>query len=348
MARQLTRITGKRVFVAGHAGMVGSALVRRLSTMGCELITAPHASVDLRRQAETEAFLHATRPELVFLAAARVGGILANSRYPADFLYDNLMMATNVMHAAFQVGVEKLLFLGSSCVYPKLAPQPIAEDALLSGPLEPTNQWYAIAKIAGIKLAQAYRLQHQCDFISVQPANLYGQGDNFDREASHVPAALLRRFEEAKRTGLREVIVWGTGTPRREFLQVDDLADACTFVMERYSDDEPLNVGTGSDITIAEFARLVAEVVGYRGRIVFDPSKPDGAPRKLLDVSQLTGLGWKASTTLRDGLRIYCASYLKRLLAGRVDRAFAADEGLKSSKRPKSSTRRPTSVSGVS
>lgn len=341
MTRRLTNITGKRVFVAGHNGMVGSALMRRLAGMGCDLITASRATVDLRRQAETENFLRRERPELVFLAAARVGGILANSRYPADFLYDNLMIAVNVMHASHQVGVEKLLFLGSSCVYPKLAPQPISEDALLTGPLEPTNEWYAVAKIAGIKLAEAYRRQHGRDFISVQPANLYGPGDNFDLEASHVPAALLRRFEEAKRTGHGEVVVWGTGRPRREFLQVDDLADACVFVMERYSDDEVLNIGTGTDVTIAEFARLIAEVVGYRGRIVFDSSKPDGTPRKLLDVSRLARLGWTAPTRLRDGLRAYYADYLRQVLTGSVDRPLDAKV------RRKSSARRLAPVSAV-
>jgi GDP-L-fucose synthase len=251
----------------------------------------------------------------VFLAAATVGGILANRDRPAEFLYDNLLIAANVMEACRRVGVEKLLFLGSSCVYPRGAPQPIPEEALLTGPLEATNEAYAVAKIAGIKLAETYRRQYGCDFISLQPANLYGLGDNFDLESSHVPAALVRRFHEAKVDGRTEVTVWGTGTPRREFLHVDDLADAAVFAMERYADASPLNIGVGIDVTIAEFAELVADVVGYGGSIGFDPSKPDGTPRKLLDVSRMTALGWRARIELRAGLEQYYAGYQNQLAA---------------------------------
>jgi len=310
MTERLFPLAGKRVWVAGHKGMVGAALCRRLAGEDCEVLTVDRARLDLCRQAETEAWLADTRPEAIFLAAAKVGGIAANDRLPATFLLDNLMIAANVIGAAARVGIAKLLFLGSSCVYPKFAPQPIAEASLLTGELEPTNQWYAIAKIAGLKLTQAFRREHGCDFISVQPTNLYGPGDNFDPATSHVPAALLRRFHEAKRDGGGRVTVWGTGTPRREFLHVDDLADACVFVMQHYSGEEPLNVGTGEDISIAEFARLIAETVGYRGEIVFDPSRPDGTPRKLLDVSRLAALGWRARTPLRDGLHRYYEAFL--------------------------------------
>jgi GDP-L-fucose synthase len=290
--------------------MVGGAIVRRLASEDCEVLTAGRATVDLRRQKETEDWLAAARPQAIFLSAATVGGILANDSFPATFLYDNLMIAANVLEAARRLGVEKVLVLGSSCIYPKLAPQPIPESALLTGPLEPTNQWYAVAKIAALKLAAACRREYGSDFVSVQPTNLYGPGDNYDPLTSHVPAALIRRFHEAKEAGAGTVVVWGTGTPRREFLFVDDLADACVFVMKAYSDEGTLNVGTGEDVTIAEFAALVAEVVGYRGRIVYDTAKPDGTPRKLLDVSRLAALGWRAQTKLRDGLARAYAAFL--------------------------------------
>lgn len=311
MSASVYELAGKRVYVAGHRGMVGSALMRRLASEGCELITADRKQVDLRRQAETEAFIAEKRPQLVFLAAATVGGILANRDHPGTFIYDNLAIETNVLEAARRANVEKLVLLGSSCIYPKHAPQPITEDALLTGALEPTNEWYAIAKIAGIKMAQAYRRQYGCDFISLQPTNLYGPGDNFDPESSHVAAGLLRRFHEAMREGRDEVIVWGTGTPLREFLHSDDLADACVFLAKGYSGDDIVNIGIGSDLSIAELARLIADTVGFRGAIGFDPSKPDGTPRKLLDVSRLTKMGWTASISLDDGLRRYYAGFLE-------------------------------------
>jgi GDP-L-fucose synthase len=325
MQKPVYRIEGKRVYVAGDRGMVGSALVRRLGGEDCQLITAPRKSLDLRRQKETEEFFAEARPQLVFLAAAKVGGILANRDRPGEFLYDNLMIEANVMETARRVGVEKLVFLGSSCIYPKHAPQPIPESALLTGPLEPTNEAYAVAKIAGIKMAEAYRRQYVCDFISVQPANLYGPGDNFDPASSHVPAALLRRFHEVKVAAQRQVMVWGTGTPRREFLHVDDLADACVFLARHFSAGGSVNVGTGQDITVADFARLIAEVVGYDGSIHFDPSKPDGTPRKLLDISQITAMGWRAKIELRSGLKQYYAAFLagKRTSVAPVIRAAA-------------------------
>lgn len=307
---RIVSLRGKRVYVAGHRGMVGSALVRRLQGEDCHIVTASREAADLRRQVETEELLAELKPDLVFLAAATVGGILANSSAPADFIYDNLMIEANVVHSAHRVGVQKLLFLGSSCIYPKHAPQPISEDALLSGPLEPTNEAYAVAKIAGIKLVQAYRRQHGRDHISVQPANLYGPGDNFDPQTSHVIAALVARFDQAKRGGRGEVVVWGTGVPRREFLYVDDLADGCVLAMKHYSSDLPLNIGTGVDITIAELARQIADLVGFKGAIHFDPSKPDGTPRKLLDVRRVQALGWKATTSLAEGLKKYYAAYL--------------------------------------
>lgn len=299
---RLFPLAGKRVWVAGHRGMVGSALVRRLAGADCEVITAPRASVDLTRQTETEDWLAATRPDAVFLAAARVGGIHANNSRPAEFIHANLAIQTNVIHAAWRVGVKKLMFLGSSCIYPRLAPQPILEDALLMGPLEPTNEWYAIAKIAGLKMCQAYRRQHGADFISAMPTNLYGPGDNYDLENSHVVGALLVKAHRAKRAQAPTLEVWGTGTPRREFLYVDDLADALVFLMERYSAEPTINVGTGADVTIRELAETVAAVVGYRGELVFNPARPDGTPRKLLDVGRLTALGWTARTELREGL----------------------------------------------
>ena len=295
-------LSGKKVWVAGHSGMVGSALVRRLEFENCELLMASRAELDLCDQAAVRRWMGQHKPDLVFLAAARVGGILANSTYKAEFLYDNLMIAANVIHAAYEVGVEKLLFLGSSCIYPKLAEQPIVEASLLTGALEPTNEPYAIAKIAGLKLCEAYRKQYGCDFISAMPTNLYGPGDNFDLDTSHVVPALIRKVCEAKAAGEETVTLWGTGEPRREFLHVDDCADALVHLMQHYSDAGPVNVGVGEDVSIKELAELIAEVVGYTGGFVFDTSKPDGTPRKLLDVSRLAGIGWKARVGLRDGL----------------------------------------------
>ena len=301
-ARALYSLKGKRVFVGGDRGMVGSALMRRLARENCTLIVAPRRELDLRRQAEVEAFFARHKPDAVFLAAARVGGIVANDRSPASFLYDNLAIATNVIEAARASRVEKLLNLGSTCVYPKFAPQPIPESALLTGPLEPTNEWYAIAKIAAIKLCDAYRRQHGCDFISAMPTNLYGPNDNFDLEASHVIPALIAKMASAKDERAKEVPLWGTGTPRREFLYVDDCADALVHLMQHFSGEGPVNVGTGEDLTIAELARLIAKIVGFEGKIVFDPSRPDGTPRKLTDVSRLKGLGWSARIPLMQGL----------------------------------------------
>ncbi len=303
-------LKGKTVFVAGHRGMVGSALVRRLAQEDVELLTLPRREVDLRDQAAVNRWFAAKRPQAVFLAAAKVGGIAANDLLRAEFLYDNLAIATNVIHAAHVNGTEKLMFFGSSCIYPRLAPQPLREDSVLTGPLEQTNEPYAIAKIAGIKMAEAYRSQYGADFISVMPTNLYGRGDNYHLEYSHVVAALIRRFHEAKVSGTKNVVVWGTGTPRREFLYVDDLADACIHLMKVYSDSGLVNVGTGKDITIAEFARVVAATVGYDGAISYDTSRPDGTPRKLLDVSRLTALGWCANTSLEDGIRLAYQAYL--------------------------------------
>jgi GDP-L-fucose synthase len=298
-------LEGKSVFVAGHRGMVGSALVRRCEAEGLRVVVADRRSVDLREQDQVRAFMAEKKPQVVLLAAAKVGGIHANATLPGDFLYDNLMIATNVIEAARVSGVEKLLFLGSSCIYPKHAPQPITEDSLLTGPLEATNEWYAIAKIAGLKLCQAYRRQHGCDFIACQPTNLYGPNDNFDLETSHVMPALLRKAHEARVSGAPRMVVWGTGSPRREFLHVDDLADACLHLLRHYSGEEPINVGVGRDITIAELARLVADTVGFEGELVFDTSKPDGTPRKILDVGKLRALGWEARIPLREGLSSY-------------------------------------------
>jgi GDP-L-fucose synthase len=303
-------LVGRRVWVAGHGGMVGAALVRRLAREECEILTVGRAQVDLRRQGEVEDWLAEARPEAVVVAAATVGGILANDSRPAEFIYDNLAIETNVIHGAWRSGVEKLLFLGSSCIYPREAPQPMTEEALLTGPLEPTNQWYAVAKIAGLKLCQAYRREHGCDFITAMPTNLYGPGDNFDLASSHVVAALMRKAHDARVAGDDTLAVWGTGRPRREFLYVEDLADALVFLLQNYSGEQHVNVGTGKDIAIGELAALIAEVVGFSGTLAFDPSKPDGTPRKLLDVSRLSALGWTPSTSLRDGLtatyRWYC------------------------------------------
>src|SRR5262252_5131069 len=280
-AELLLRLKGLRIFVAGHNGMVGAAIARRLKLEDCEILTIDHRDLDLMQQQPTERYLRDQKPDVVVVAAAKVGGIFANSSFPVDFLADNLAIARNLIVSSHQAGVRKLLFLGSSCIYPKLAPQPMTEDMLLTGPLEPTNEWYAVAKIAGIKLVEAMRRQHGRDFISVMPTNLYGPGDNYHPEHSHVPAALIRRMHEAKVSGTRTVTVWGSGTPYREFLFVDDLADACVFVLKNFSDTGFLNVGTGTDVTVAEFARLVAEVVGFKGELTFDRSRPDGTPRKL-------------------------------------------------------------------
>jgi GDP-L-fucose synthase len=296
--------TQQRIFVAGHRGLVGGAILRALQTeVGSTLLTRTRAELDLTDRAAVEAFFATERPTHVYLAAAKVGGIRANDAYPAEFLHENLAIQTNVIHAAWSHGVRKLLFLGSSCIYPRLAPQPIREEYLLDGPLEPTNEWYAIAKIAGIKMCQAYRRQYGFDAISLMPTNLYGPGDNFERENSHVLPALIRRFDDAARSGAAQVVVWGSGTPRREFLHVDDLASAALYLMAHYSESEIVNIGTGEDVSIAELATLVGDVTGYDGRIAWDTTKPDGTPRKLLDVSRLHGLGWRHRVDLRDGVR---------------------------------------------
>jgi GDP-L-fucose synthase len=303
-------LTGRRVFVAGHRGMVGSALVRRLASEQCEVLTAPRTELNLLDQAEVRAWLAREKPDVMIVAAARVGGILANDTYPADFLYENLMIEANLIEGAFRIGTEKLLFLGSSCIYPKFAPQPIAEESLLTGPLEPTNEWYAIAKIAGIKLCQAYRRQHGVDYIAAMPTNLYGPGDNFDLAASHVLPALIRKAHEAKLAGEAQFEIWGTGAARREFMHVDDLADACIFLLKNYSGDLPLNIGSGSDIAIGDLAELVARVVGFSGTISRDTAKPDGTPRKLMDSARLTALGWQARIGLEQGIADTYAHFL--------------------------------------
>ena len=310
MASVPFELRGKSVYVAGHRGMVGSAIVRRLAREDVKLVTADRREVDLCNQAQVFDWFARVRPQVVFLAAAKVGGIVANNTLRAEFIYDNIAITANVIQAAQINGAEKLMFLGSSCIYPKLAPQPLREDSVLSGPLEPTNEPYAIAKIAGIKMAEAYRSQYGSDFISVMPTNLYGPGDNYHPELSHVVAALIRRFHEAKLSGAKSVAVWGTGMPRREFLYVDDMADACVYLMKTYSGADLINIGTGKDIAIAEFARLVAEIVGYRGDITYDTSRPDGTPQKLLDVSRLTKAGWSARTSLTTGLKNAYEAYL--------------------------------------
>lgn len=318
-ANKLYDLSGRRVYVAGHRGMVGSAIVRSLSARAdIEIITAGRDQLDLTDQQAVREFFRRETPNAVFLAAAKVGGILANDTYPADFLYNNLMIEANIIEAAFRSSIEKLVFLGSSCIYPKLAPQPIPESALLTGPLEPTNEWYAVAKIAGIKLCQAYRRQHGADFISAMPTNLYGPGDNFDLANSHVLPALIRKAHTAKEIGARTLSIWGTGSPRREFLHVDDAANACIFLMEHYSGDEHVNVGSGEDVTILELARTVAEVVGLDGDIVPDPSKPDGTPRKLMDSGRLTAMGWRPSVPLRQGIEAAYASYREGLANGTI------------------------------
>ncbi len=302
---------GDRIFVAGHKGLVGSAVARHLAASGfVNLILADRTRLDLSDRTSVDRFFAAERPDHVILAAAKVGGIHANSSYPADFIYENLVLQTNVIDSAYHHGTKKLLFLGSSCIYPKLAPQPMPESCLLTGPLEPTNEWYAIAKIAGIKLCQAYRRQYGFDAIAAMPTNLYGSGDNFDLSTSHVLPALIRKFHEAKQQNAASVVVWGSGTPRREFLFVDDLAEALVFLMNNYSEEEPINVGVGEDVTIHELAQLIGRIVGFNGEIHFDRTKPDGTPRKLLDVSRLHALGWKARTPLEDGVRATYAWYL--------------------------------------
>lgn len=303
-----------KIYIAGHRGMVGSAIHRRLKSLGFEnIITRRSAELDLVNQADTEAFFQKEKPEYVFLAAAKVGGIHANNVYRAEFLYDNLMIQSNVINTAFETGVKKLLFLGSSCIYPKMADQPLVEDALLTGLLEPTNEPYAIAKIAGIKLCEAYRDQFGSNFISAMPTNLYGPNDNYDLQNSHVLPALIRKFHEAKENNEPEVVMWGTGSPMREFLHVDDLAEACVFLMETYNEKQFVNVGTGEDIAIKDLALLIKEIVGYEGKLTNDTSKPDGTPRKLMDVSRIHALGWKHKIDLRDGIQSVYKSYREHL-----------------------------------
>jgi len=311
-------LRGKRVWVAGHRGMAGSAIVRRLQAEGCELLTVGRQEVDLRRQAAAEEWMAKHRPQAVFLAAATVGGILANHTRPAQFIYDNLAIETNVINAAREVGAEKLLFLSSSCAYPRLAPQPMAEDALLTGPLEPTNEWYAVAKIAGMKLCQAYRREYGCDFICAMPTNLYGPGDNYDPASSHVAAALQVKVHAAKLSGARSLEIWGTGKPTREFLYVDELADAAVFLMQHYSEEMHVNIGTGSEVSIRELAELIADVAGWKGRFEFDTSKPDGMPRKVMDVSRLRALGWSARVAPQDGFRLAYDWYVRHVAGQRV------------------------------
>jgi GDP-L-fucose synthase len=313
-------LTGRRVFVAGHRGMVGSGVVRRLEREGCHVLTAGRDTLDLKDQHAVAAWMAREQPEVVVVAAAKVGGIFANDSFPAEFLYENLMIEANLIDAAYRNGTQKLLFLGSSCIYPKFAEQPIREESLLTGPLEPTNEWYAIAKIAGVKLCQAYRRQYGVDFISAMPTNLYGPGDNFNLETSHVLPALIRKAHEAKLAGAESFEIWGSGTPRREFMHVDDLADACIFLLRHYSAPEPINVGSGSDIAIGDLADLVAGAVGFAGAITKDASKPDGTPRKLMDSSRLTALGWSARIGLEEGVAGTYAHFL-------ADPALAARAG---------------------
>ena len=304
-------LSGKRIFVAGHKGMVGAAIARRLAGENCTVLLADRNELDLSREEVTLRWFEANHPDVVVLAAAKVGGILANNSQPVDFLCDNLMIELSVIRAAHAAGAERLLFLGSSCIYPKHAKQPMGEDELLTGPLEPTNEWYAIAKIAGLKMCQAYRRQYGDDFISAMPTNLYGPGDNYHPEYSHVPAALLRRFHEAKLAELPSVPVWGTGAPLREFLNVNDLADACVFLLKHYSEDAPINVGTGDEVSIGAFAAMIAQTVGYQGKLIFDTTRPDGTPRKLLDSSRILSLGWRPNTPLVAGLAEAYADFVQ-------------------------------------
>ena len=313
MAEAVYSLIGKRVFVAGHRGMAGSAIMRRLEREDCEILTAGREELDLRRQADVEAWMANKRPQAVFVAAATVGGILANSTRPAEFLYDNLVMETNIVDAAYRNDVEKLLFLGSSCIYPRMAPLPVAEDALLTGPLEPTNEWYAVAKIAGIKLCQAYRRQYGCNFISAMPTNLYGLGDRYDLTQGHVAAALIMKVHAAKVANSPQVELWGTGTPRREFLFSEDLADGLVFLMTHYAGEDHINIGTGIEISIREFAEKIAKTIGYTGSFAFDTSKPDGSPRKVMDVSRLSAMGWQAGTPMADGMRQAYDWYVKHV-----------------------------------
>ncbi len=316
LVQQHFALAGKRVFVAGHRGMVGQALVRRLAQENVEVLTASRIEADLTNQLAVNQWMQQNKPDVVFLAAAKVGGIYANDIYPAQFLYENLMIEANVIHAAHVNAVEKLVFLGSTCIYPKLASQPINEDALLTGPLEPTNEWYAIAKIAGIKLCQAYRKQYGRDFISAQPTNLYGPGDNYDLKNSHVLPALLRKAHQAKTSRARELVVWGTGTPLREFLHVDDLADATVHLAKNYSGDVPINLGSGHEISIGVLAKLVTQIVGFEGTLTFDTSKPDGTPRKLADTTRLQQLGWHHARSIEEGVR---QTYSQALATGVLD-----------------------------
>jgi len=318
-------LAGKKVWIAGHRGMVGGALVRRLHTEECQILTVARKDVDLRRQAEVETWLQANKPHAVFLAAAKVGGIWANNEYPAEFLYDNLAIESNIIHGSHLAGVEKLLFLGSSCIYPREAQQPMKEEALLTGALEPTNQWYAIAKITGLMMCQAYRRQYGCDYISAMPTNLFGAGDNYDENGSHVIASLIQKAHRAKLSGAKAMEVWGTGTPLREFLFVDDLADALVFLMKNYSDEPHINVGSGTEHTIRQLAQTVAKVVGFNGDFVFDATKPDGTPRKLMDNTHLQAMGWTAQTSLEAGLKVAYDWYLEnRALAGYVPQSALA------------------------
>jgi GDP-L-fucose synthase len=322
MAAKIFDLSGKRIYVAGHRGMVGSAIVRRLEAYGYDAITAGREEADLERQDQSERLLAAIKPDVVIVAAAKVGGIHANHIYPAEFIASNLAIALNTIKASYKAGIKKLLFLGSSCVYPKFARQPIREEELLTGALEPTNEWYAVAKIAGIKLCQAFRRQYGADFISLMPTNLYGPGDNYHPDDSHVLPGLIRRVHEAKQEGAPTVTVWGTGMPRREFLFVDDLADACMFVLEHYTDESHLNVGSGEEMTIADAAKLIAEIIDYKGTLIFDRSRPDGTPRKLLDSSRLIEMGWRPRTSLREGLKLtysdFVTGFPKRALSGTV------------------------------
>jgi len=302
-----------RIYVAGHRGLVGSAIWRELDKQGfCSVIGRSHPELDLLDKTAVDKFYRETEPEYVFVAAAKVGGILANDQQPATFLYENLQIQSNLIHGAYEAGVNKLLFLGSSCIYPKLAPQPLKEEHLLTGPLEPTNQWYAIAKIAGIKLCQGYRRQHGCDFISAMPTNMYGPNDNYDLQTSHVLPAFIRKFHEAKMSGVGKVVCWGSGSPFREFLYADDLARACIFLMQHYSEEQFINVGYGSDVTIRQLAEIIASIVDFKGEIVWDHTKPDGTPRKLMDSSRLFGLGWKPQIDLQTGIRLAYQDFLQK------------------------------------
>jgi GDP-L-fucose synthase len=310
-----------KIYIAGHRGMVGSAILRKLQALGYNnIVTRTSAELDLREQQAVRSFFEQEKPDYVFLAAAKVGGILANNTYRAEFLYDNLMMESNIIHQSYLAGVKKMLFLGSSCIYPKMAPQPLKEEYLLTGSLEHTNEPYAVAKITGIKLCDAYRDQYGCKYISAMPTNLYGPNDNYNLNTSHVLPALIRKFYEAHISGASEVTIWGTGTPLREFLHVDDLAEACLFLMENFDEPGPINVGVGYDYTILEIAQMVQEAIGFKGKIVHDLSKPDGTPRKLMDVSRLSGLGWKASITLKDGIESVCADFIAKYTAGELDK----------------------------